>query len=102
MSKNIQGKSFLGRKIAAYTLVEDTPIKSQSSTIAKPLENSHSDTGTNDEYDTSYDPDDHGSEFIFEALSLENYQASKRKAQSPLTEPYQQINGKTEKRQKGN
>ena len=43
---------------------------------------------------------DHGSEFIFEALSLENCQASKRKTESPLTEPYQQINGKTEKKTK--
>ena len=85
--KNLQGKTFHGRKMTAYTLVEDTPQKKipptkKNSANESPSEKSDSDS-TDDEYDTSYEHNDNSNGYIFKAID-----SFKRKAElSPASEP---------------
>ena len=103
--KKLQGSLFAGRKISAYTLVEETPNKKilpslvteQTSLGGKnqlSSEKSESES-SEDDYDTSYEHNEPSNGYVFE-----NIDSFKRKAVlSPVTEPLVQSR-KDRKRQK--
>ena len=95
--KNLQGKVFSGRKVTAYTLIEDTPQKKTS--IVKTSDNKSSSEksdsdSTDDEYDTSYEHNDNLNSYIFKTID-----SFKRKAELSPAEPVV-LSKKERKRQK--
>ena len=104
MVKNIHSKPFSGKKLAAYTLVEESPNKvsgtnGQSESAKVPsTENSCQESESSEDYDTSYDQEDIAKGFVFQSVSLVNNESTKRKAlQSPIMDT-----SKVEKKKKLN